>query len=463
MGDERGNPPFPDDDRTVLRPRPGASSASSPPPSPPSPSGPSPAARLEASPIPPPPSGMLANPLLEAAMPLLVLARELRHTIEHPDPAGLLQRCVDFVTRFEEQAQAAGARREAVLSARYVLCAFLDEVVLGTPWGGHSPWSRQGLLITFHKEAWGGEKFFLLLERLLASPGANRDLLELMYVLLALGFEGRYRPLPDGQATLERLRRQVYLSLRELRGEPEPALSPHWRGTPRPQRRLAGTTVLWVSVALSAALLLGLYVVLVFLLNQASDPIYFRLAQLNPSVVATPSPAPTPPPPVTPAPAPRLEHRLTLRELLADQIAAGRLDVVESPETSRVILFGDGMFASGSDRIRPEYLPVMERVAQALRRIPGRVLITGHTDDRPIRTLRFPSNWHLSQARAEAALRILAERTGQPERFYAEGRAHTEPLVPNDTPRHRARNRRVEITLYYVPLQSAGPPGNTQP
>ncbi len=447
MAEDDYKPGLPDDDRTVLRPRPGAvpgGRSEGPPPGTPTPvSQPSPPTGVE------PPQGVGINPLVGAAMPLLLAAVEIRRTAAHPDPEGLRNRMVQEVRRFEQRAAEAGLRSEVILSARYVLCAFVDEAVLTTPWGSHSGWSRQGLLITYHKEAWGGEKFFLLLERLLARPGANRELLDLMYVILSLGFEGRYGPMPEGPAALDRLRHQVYITLRDLRGEPEPELSPHWKGVERPQRTLSRATAVWVSAATSIAALAVLYFVLAILVNQASDPVLDRFEQLNARLATL---VPEQPAPAEPAPRvePTPSRRLTLRDLLSDQIAAGKLDVAETPERGRIILFGDGMFPSGSARIRPQYLPVLERVAQALQRIPGRVLVTGHTDDRPIRTLRFPSNWHLSQARAEAAARFLIGQTGQNDRFYAEGRAHTEPLVPNDTPAHRARNRRVEITLYYA-------------
>jgi type VI secretion system protein ImpK len=75
------------------------------------------------------------------------------------------------------------------------------------------------------------------------------------------------------------------------------------------------------------------------------------------------------------------------------------------------------------------------------------VLITGHTDNQPIRSLRYPSNWDLSKARADAVKAVLAQ-TVRPERLRAEGRADSEPVAPNDTPQGRAQNRRVELTLF---------------
>jgi type VI secretion system protein ImpK len=110
------------------------------------------------------------------------------------------------------------------------------------------------------------------------------------------------------------------------------------------------------------------------------------------------------------------------------------------------------LFESGRAEIAPSEKPLVESVARALQQLTGRVLVTGHTDNVPIRTLRFPSNWQLSKSRAEAVRALLAQ-TVAPERLTAEGRADTQPLVPNDTPEHRARNRRVEITLEPAPAQ----------
>jgi type VI secretion system protein ImpK len=79
--------------------------------------------------------------------------------------------------------------------------------------------------------------------------------------------------------------------------------------------------------------------------------------------------------------------------------------------------------------------------------VNGQIRITGHSDNRPIASLRFASNWALSQARAAQVRQILSTQTGQPERFTAEGRSDTEPLASNASAAGRARNRRVEITV----------------
>ena len=116
-------------------------------------------------------------------------------------------------------------------------------------------------------------------------------------------------------------------------------------------------------------------------------------------------------------------------------------------DRSIVTIAGDGFFESSSAEVSGAVRPLLAQVAQALAQVPGSVLVTGHTDNQPIRSLRFPSNWHLSQERAREVARILGDSIGA-QRLQAEGRADAEPVAPNDTPANRARNRRVEITLF---------------
>ena len=79
------------------------------------------------------------------------------------------------------------------------------------------------------------------------------------------------------------------------------------------------------------------------------------------------------------------------------------------------------------------------------------MLVTGFTDSTPIQTARFPSNWHLSQARAEAVRNMIDPRLTTRNRIRAEGRAEADPVAPNDTPANRAQNRRVVVTLLLPP------------
>jgi type VI secretion system protein ImpK len=140
-------------------------------------------------------------------------------------------------------------------------------------------------------------------------------------------------------------------------------------------------------------------------------------------------------------------------QFLEPEIREGLVTVRDEAERSVVTLRGDGLFGSGSTDIKSRYLPVLARVSDALNTVPGTVLVTGYTDNVPIRTLRFPSNYELSQARSDVVRRIVDERLTVRNRIRAEGRADSDPLVPNDSAENRSRNRRVEVTLLLSPQE----------
>ena len=127
-------------------------------------------------------------------------------------------------------------------------------------------------------------------------------------------------------------------------------------------------------------------------------------------------------------------------------------------------ILGDGLFAPGDATVRADYQGLLARIAAALTKVPGQIDVIGHTDTLPIRTLRFPSNWELSRARALSVARLLEGDGVSRDRIRADGLGDTQPLpdASNDTPQGRARNRRVEITLY---LPAGGTPvaGSDQP
>lgn len=382
-----------------------------------------------------------ANPLVAAANPLLDLIPQIRATATHPSPAMLREHLLDEVRQFELRAQQAGIPNETILGARYCLCTALDEAAALTPWGGGGVWSAHSLLVTFHNETWGGEKFFQLLAKLSQNPGQHLDLLELLYYCLLLGFEGRYRVIDNGRSQLETLRQRLLRILRGARGDYPLALSPHWRDEPAqtPLRRLP--VPLWVFGALAAVLALALYWGLGWRLGSESDGVFASIAKLRPPTVQI---APTTV--KRPAPAPRLA--VFLAPEIRDQLVTVRDEV----DRSVVVLRGDGVFESGASSVRDQYLPVLSRVADALRETQGSILVRGYSDNTPMRSARFPSNWHLSQARADAVKDMLEQRLGQTARVRAEGRGDADPVAPNDTAAGRALNRRVEITVLVPPV-----------
>jgi type VI secretion system protein ImpK len=373
------------------------------------------------------------NPLLAAANPILASVPRIRSMVRHPDPAKLRETLLERIARFEQSARNRSVPADDIMIARYALCTLVDDAVAATPWGGTAQWANRSLLVTLHQETWGGEKFFQILNKLAEMPAAKINLLELFYVCLVLGFEGRFRVLDNGKAQLEQLRQKVAAMIRGVRGEHERDLSPAWRGEQARMGQGHSLFAVWASAAAVAAILLVAFAVFSFSLNGGSDEIEFGKVYAK-----APKPA-TEPKPVAVVP--------RLSKFLEAEIRDKLVEVRDEANRSTVTILGDGLFDSGSANIRAAYQPVINRVAEALNTVPGLVLVTGHTDNRPSRSIRFPSNWHLSKERAENVQKLLATKVTDPARLHAEGRGDTEPIAPNDSEADRARNRRVDIIL----------------
>lgn len=143
----------------------------------------------------------------------------------------------------------------------------------------------------------------------------------------------------------------------------------------------------------------------------------------------------------------------TIRESGLDQIA----DVKVEARGVVMRVRGQLLFEGGSDRIRAESLVFLDEITQLVLRFPYTVVIEGHTDDEPVSAGPFATNWHLSAGRAIAVLRYLNEAGGvQANRLSASAMADQHPLVPNDSPAHRAVNRRVEFVFRRESIDRGG-------
>ena len=212
------------------------------------------------------------NIITDAAAQLLALMGRLRSTTQHHDIAALHRQVVQAIQNFENTARGLGAAPEALLISRYGLCAAIDETVLNTPWGSSSVWSSRSMLSTFHKETGGGEKFFIILDRIRQEPAKNIDLIELYSIILSLGFEGKYRIQPNGRSYLDSLRDELFNIVRMQRGDYEPELSPHWRGLKAKANSLVQQVPLWVIAALTGVILFGVYLGFNFMLLNNAGP-----------------------------------------------------------------------------------------------------------------------------------------------------------------------------------------------
>jgi len=361
---------------------------------------------------------------------------------------------VEAVREFEKQALTIGLDTQSLRAARYALCATVDDMVLSTPWGSASSWTAQSLTSIFHNEVSGGERFFDILEQMQRDLGRHSEVVELMYLCTSLGFEGRYRVMPRGTAALTELRDGVYRTIRQRRGDFERDLSGHWRGLETRHKPLGQRVPIWVLAASTLGLACVIYVIFNFLLAAASDLAFAELNGLPPrGAITVPHPALAAPPPPPPPPAQvavaagTTTTTMKLRQFLAPEIKQGLVVVLEDAQSITVRLTNRNMFDSGSANLNASYLPLLGRIGEALNDEKGSVLVNGYTDNQPIHTVQFPSNWQLSQARADAVAKVLAQHTADPKRIKAVGKGDADPIAPNTTPEGRQSNRRTEIVV----------------
>ncbi|MGM0951438.1 MAG: flagellar motor protein MotB [Pseudomonadota bacterium] len=136
-----------------------------------------------------------------------------------------------------------------------------------------------------------------------------------------------------------------------------------------------------------------------------------------------------------------------IRELEAE-VASDALHVNYDKDQVVIRFSEEATFGSGDATIKPEMIPIIERVVEVVGNCTGDVVVSGHTDDRPISSSRYRSNWDLSAARAVSVVHELVLNRDIPaDRVVAAGRAETSPLAPNDSEENRALNRRVEISI----------------
>ncbi|HYZ64730.1 MAG TPA: OmpA family protein, partial [Acetobacteraceae bacterium] len=220
----------------------------------------------------------------------------------------------------------------------------------------------------------------------------------------------------------------------------------HWEGVDAPYRPKRTRFPVWVALCGAIALVAGGFVWVLRELNRASDQFYETALAAPPAampvIARPPFVRPPPPPPEPPAPGPADR----LRAALASEIRQKELNVVATPSATILRLPAAKLFGAQNATLARGAGPLLERVGQALKGEPGKLLVLGYTDNQPVRTVNFPSNFALSKARAEAVRTALAKPVGE-GRLTAEGRAEADPVAPNTSAQGREENRRIDIVL----------------
>ena len=461
--------PFGRGDRTVIRPNPGARRPVAPaaPASPPAPSaatpqvsypGATPTGSTEewiSTAAPPKPTEPVQrgpdlrldelaapneNPIMRAAGPLLLLLGRLRVALLRAPFASLMEQVADAVVFFEKEIRSAGIPEQQANTAKYILCATADDIVQNIPTEDRHVWTQYSMLSRFFGERIGGVRFFEELEKALRDPLVNYPLLELQHTCLALGFQGVHRSAPNGPGSLQQIQRNLYETLRRIRPKVIHDLSPRWQGQSLAGRASRLRVPLWAVASIVGALLVALYVTLLALLSGRSEAVAGTIAILHPSdkiEIARRVIAPPPPPPPVAAQLPRI------RRELADEC----ITVTQAASVIVIRLCDLALFESGKADVREAFKPAAARIAKLLEQESGFIKVIGHTDSEPIKSVRFPTNFHLSVERAKAVGALLKKGLSKPDRIQVDGKGSDVPVASNATADGKSKNRRVEILI----------------
>jgi type VI secretion system protein ImpK len=390
-----------------------------------------------------------ANPIMRAAGPLLQLLGRLRVALMRASFASLMEQVADAVKFFETDIRSAGISEYQANTAKYILCATADDIVQHIPTEERHVWTQYSMLSRFFGERVGGVRFFEILDHLKTDPLVNYPVLELQHACMALGFQGMHRASANGLASLQLIQRNLYELLRRVRPKSAADLSPHWRGQALANRRQRARVPVWMVAAVVAALLTGVYFTLRMLLSARAENAAEVALALHPAdpielkrrIIAPPPPPPPPPPP----------DRITQLQRIRNALGAEKLAcAMTADQTASFIVIRVCdlvLFESGRATVLDAFKPVAARVAATLDKEPKHIKIVGHTDNTPISTVRFPSNFELSVERAKAVAAVLKQGLTDPGRIDIEGKGPDAPIASNATPEGRAKNRRVEIFI----------------
>lgn len=217
--------------------------------------------------------GTFSNPMVDAAMALFGLSIRLHTLDEHHDVAKLYDDVSNQIRTILEEIRQLDYDDASFKTYSYCLCLFMDETVMGKSWGVNSVWGHGSLLSEFHKETWGGEKFFTLLERMSSEAAKYQDVLEFMYFCVCLGLKGKYAVQDKGDDELQRIIAKLQRIIRELRGPVAQHLTQPMANVAPRNLRISRQWPWWSPWLIASALLTGIYTAYSLRLNAISQEV----------------------------------------------------------------------------------------------------------------------------------------------------------------------------------------------
>ena len=389
------------------------------------------------------------NPLMAAAANLLILFGRLRTGMVDLQVAPLMNHVVNEIQDFEANAVQRGADPQQARIGTYILCGTADDIVQNLPGANPGDWLQYSMVARFFQKRDSGVGFFQEVQKAMQAPAVNYDLLELMMVCLSLGFEGQYRTMQGGVAELNRIRADIYETLRHVKARPEEDIAVNWAAVPMTKRRRFGGFPIWIAAAVAGALVVAGYAGLSTWINREGGAVEAQLRRMHPNIanISLVRNAPVQAF-VAPPNADQAAQLERIRASLSDQIADGSVEVGEKGDFIFIRVGNTLLFNSGSADVRPEFAELAAHITDTLNSERGPIRVLGYTDDiQPSGRGQFKTNLDLSVARAEGVANVLRTGIDNEARISVEGKGEADPIADNGTPEGRALNRRVEILM----------------
>lgn len=374
------------------------------------------------------------NPLLEAVQPLLRVLSDMPGAMSSSEQPDVLKEILkNEINLFSVVCDEVEISWKKMAIVRYCICTALDEAALTTSWGAQWGWSQSNILNHFEGDNDGGNKFFLLVGRLSMNPHEYVDVLEILLRILGLGFEGRYSILEDGDRQLTKIRQRLLTIIQSTKDSMPAVLSPHGQATRDKVKKERLIIPIRVTFLLTSVLVISTYIWCKYWLSRHEINLQQRIyAMQRINIIKQPA-----------------VPRLRLAILLKEEIKRELVSVDETQAQSKVVIRGDSIFLSGSEKVLPDMEPLLKRIAKEVHRVNGKVVIVGHTDSIPVRTKAFPDNKTLSEKRAAWVARYFIAEGIEPKKIISEGVGDTQPVSSNKDNQGRAQNRRVEFFVTY--------------
>jgi type VI secretion system protein ImpK len=220
------------------------------------------------------------NQLAQAAATIFSLSNRLKKNLSPLNPGEFKQNLLEIIKNFENKAQSFGYAQPTIHSARYALCALLDDIIEQTEWGKTHQWDQTSLTSLFEQDNSQGKHFFIILKQAGEDVAANLDLLEILYLCITFGFIGKYRDQKKGNLLIANLADDLYECINRFRSNTKTpllvkkAVSPYLSKPKKSTKEKRHKLLKWIAISAAITLCLISYISLDLNLSEKTATLY---------------------------------------------------------------------------------------------------------------------------------------------------------------------------------------------